>query len=98
MVLRALPIPQHQWQEVSVDFVSSLPGSQGCNVIRVIVDRLSKMRHLNPCDKTVNAEKTATLLLQHVGKLHDLPPQIKSDRRTQFMSRFRKSLCQQLRI
>lgn len=97
-VLRPLPIPQQPWQQVSMDFVSGLPESQGYNAILVIVDRLSKMRHLIPCDSTVDAEQTATLYLQHVWKLHGLPTHITSDRGTQFTSRFWKSLCQQLKI
>lgn len=97
-VLRPLPIPQRPWEEISMDFVSGLPKSEGFDAILVVVDRLSKMRHLIPCDTTVDAEQTAILYLQHVWKLHGLPAYITSDRGTQFTSKFWRSLCQQLQI
>jgi hypothetical protein len=48
-VLRPLPIPDTLWQDISMDFVMGLPWSNGCDAIWVVVDHLTKERHLVPC-------------------------------------------------
>ncbi len=48
-VLKPLPIPQRRWRDISIDFVVELPESRGCTNIMVVVDRLTKMRHLITC-------------------------------------------------
>ncbi|KAH8152704.1 uncharacterized protein LAJ45_02928 [Morchella importuna] len=64
----------------------------------VIVDRLTKIRHLLPCNTTVNAEDVAQLYLRNVWKLHGLPTHITSDRGTQFTAKFWKEFCKHLSI
>lgn len=81
-----------------MDFISGLPESQGHNIIFIIADRLSKMRHFIRCDTTVDTEQTASLYLQHSWKLLGQPTHISSDHGTQFTSLFCMSLCQQLKI
>lgn len=88
VVLRPLPISQQAWEVVSMELVLGLPYSKGFNAILVVVDRQSKMRHLIPCDTSVDAEKITTLYLQHVWKLHGLPAYITSDRGSKFTSKF----------
>jgi hypothetical protein len=41
-VLRPLPIPERPWQDISMDFVTGLPWSNGYDAIWVVVDRLAK--------------------------------------------------------
>jgi hypothetical protein len=41
-------------------------------MVLVVVDKFSKQGHFIATQKTVNAEKTARLLLQHVVKHHSL--------------------------
>ena len=77
--LRPLPVPERAWQDISMDFITHLPKSMGFDSILVIVDRLTKMRHLIPCQETYNAEKVAYLYLEYVWKLHGLPRTIVSD-------------------
>nr|GFA13793.1 Ty3/gypsy retrotransposon protein [Tanacetum cinerariifolium] len=42
-LLQALPIPNQVWEEISMDFITNLPTSNGKSAIWVIVDRLTKM-------------------------------------------------------
>ncbi|KAM9980537.1 hypothetical protein ACTFIY_002844 [Dictyostelium cf. discoideum] len=51
-----------------------------------IVCRISKMVHIVPCHKTIDAEHTAQLLLNHVFRLHGYPRTIVSDRDPRFIS------------
>lgn len=60
-VLRPLPSPEQPWQEVSMDFVTGLSKSEAYDAIMVVVDRLTKMRPLLPCNTTVNSEDGAQL-------------------------------------
>ena len=40
-LLKPLPIPERPWQELSMDFIVTLPVSGGCTNILVVTDRLS---------------------------------------------------------
>jgi hypothetical protein len=64
----------------------------------VIVDRLTKQRHLIPCHTTTNAKDVAEIYLCEVWKHHGLPSYITSDRGTQFMAKFWKHLTGTLGI
>ena len=44
-LLQPLAIPDFLWEQVSMDFISSLPHSKGYDTIFVVVDRLSKYSH-----------------------------------------------------
>ena len=86
-ILRPLPIAQQPWQEVSMDFVTGLPVSDGFDAVMVVVDRLTKMRHLIPCNTTTSAQDVARLYLCNIWKLHGLPTHVTLDCGTQFTDR-----------
>lgn len=44
-LLRPLPVPDHLWSHIALDFITGLPLSQGNTVILTIVDRFSKSAH-----------------------------------------------------
>jgi hypothetical protein len=46
-LLKPLAIPNQCWEEVSMDFITSLPKSEGNTVIMVVVDRLKKYAHFS---------------------------------------------------
>jgi hypothetical protein len=63
----------------------------------VVVDRLTKMIHLIPCPN-IETPTVVDLFVDHVWKLHGLPDSIVSDRGSQFVSAFWKTLCHRLNI
>jgi hypothetical protein len=81
-----------------MDFVVGLPWSEGFDAIWVVIDRLTKGRHLVPCVSTVDAKDLADLFLQHVFRLHGLPDSIVSDRGPQFAAGFWGRLCDRLGV
>ena len=81
-----------------MDFVTRLPEDSEFKGILMVVDRLTKMRHLVPCCDTCNVRELATLYLTHVFCYHGLPLSIISDRGPQFVSDFWKAFCELLSI
>ena len=65
-ILRPLPIPDRPWEHVSMDFVTGLPWSEGNDAILVVVDQLSKMRHLVSCRTMIDTPTLAELYLRHI--------------------------------
>ena len=86
------------WVDVSMDFITDLPLSNGFDSILTVVDRFSKETEFIPCNKTITALDTAKLYLFHVWKDHGLPCTIVSDRGPQFALQVMMDLCKRLRI
>jgi len=97
-VLRPLVIPQHPWQDISMEFVTGLLRSKDYNPFWVVVDRPTKQRHLVLCSTTVDACDLADLFLQYVFRLHGLLRTITSYQGHQFASAFWHCLCTRLGI
>lgn len=87
-LLHPLPVPNGPWKSISMDFITDLPTSNSHDTILVMVDRFTKMAHFAACNKSISAEETAELVLQHVVRLHGLPDDIVTDRGPQFTSKF----------
>ena len=86
------------WVDVSADFITDLPLSNGFDSILTVVDHFSKETEFIPCNKTATALDTAKLYLFHVWKDHGLPHTIVSDHGPQFASQVMSDLCKRLRI
>jgi len=44
--LKPLPIPDQRWKDILINFIIDLPISKGYANIMVVIDRLSKIKHL----------------------------------------------------
>jgi transposase InsO family protein len=96
--LQPLPVPERPWHSISMDFIEQLPTSSGFTSILVIVDRLSKQAIFIPSTDTVTAIDIAQLFLIHVFSKHGIPSHISSDRGSEFVSHFFRSLGTVLNI
>jgi hypothetical protein len=87
-LLQPLSIPSQRWEEVSMDFITGLPKSEGKSVIMVIVDRLTKYAHFCALSHPFKASTVATTFMETVQKLHGNPKIIVSDRDPIFTGHF----------
>lgn len=79
-LLQPLPVPSRPWKDISMDFISGFPTSNEFDAILVVVDRFSKMVHLIPCVKSLNAEGLCDLAVNNIVRYHGLPDTVVSDR------------------
>ena len=94
-----LHVPDYQWKEISMDFITHLPPTRlGHTAILVVVDRLTKMVHFLPTFDTASAEETAALFRDRIFVLHGMPQVLLSDRDVKFTSAFWKELHRLLGI
>ena len=85
-LLQSLPVPDHAWQIVSLDFIEGLPKSATFNCILVAVDKFSKYSHFVPLAHPFTAMDVAEAYMQFIHKLHGLPQSLISDRDRIFTS------------
>jgi len=97
-LLKQLPIPEKPWNSISMDFIEQLPSSTGFTAILVIVDRLSKQAIFIPTHDTITSPELAKLFLLHVFSKHGVPAHVTSDRGTEFVSHFFRSLRKALNM
>ena len=96
--LKPLELPNTPWMEVTADFTTDLPLSNGFDSILEVVEHFSKEVEFIPCNKTTTALNTAQLYLHNVWKNHGLPSSIVSDQGPQFGSQVMRDLCRWLGI
>lgn len=94
--LKQLPIPERPWNSISMDFIEKLPKSSGYDTILVIVDRLTKQSLFIPTHDTITSAELARLFVIHVFSKHGVPEHVTSDRGSEFVSHFFRSLGQAL--
>lgn len=96
--LQLADTPTKPWEWITMDFITKLPESDECDMIMVIVDRLTKYAYMIPTTETINAERMANILLRHVFANHGAPSKITSDRDKLFTSNMWQSFADQIGI
>ena len=97
-LLQPLPVPEHPWQHITMDFKSMPKDEKGFDTVFVVIDRLSKQPISTPCFKTTTAEDMARMFIDRVYRYYGPPQTIVSDRGPQFVSRFWTEFCRILGI
>ena len=96
-LLQPLPVPQWKWDDVCMDFITSLPTTpRGNNAIWVVVDMLTKVAHFIPIQTTYRTNHLAQLYVSRIVSLHGVPRTITSDQGSLFTSAFWSPLLQVL--
>jgi transposase InsO family protein len=97
-LLKPLPIPERQWSEISIDFITDLPVSRsGATSVMVITDRLFKSCIFKAM-KELAVEAVVASLMECLIQHHGPPSAIVSDRGPQFVSLMWKRICSLMRI
>ena len=97
-LLQPLPIPERPWHSISMDFIEQLPPSDGFTAILVVIDRLTKESVFIPTTDTATAVDVADAFVSHIFAKHGIPLHVSSDRGSEFMSHFFRSLGSLLRM
>ena len=87
-LLQHLSIPSQCWEEVSMEFITGLPKSEGKSVIMVVVDRLTKYAHFCTLSHPFKAITVAIAFMETIPKLHGSPRITVSDRDPIFIENF----------
>ena len=100
--LKLLPVPEHRWTDIFMNFVIGLPSSLNengklCINLIVVMNCLFKQAHVILWSK-ITAKNTAMAFYHCVFLHYDLPFIIVSDWGTQFVSYFWLALCDILGI
>ena len=77
--LQQLPIPEHLWNSIFIDFIEKLPFSSGFDIILVIVDCLSKQAIFIPTHDTITLVKLACLFVVYVFSKYGVLSHVMSD-------------------
>src|SRR5712664_4594317 len=75
-----------------MDLIEKLPPYSSYTLILLIVDHISKQSLFIPTHNTIMSQQLAQLFILHVFSKHGVPSHITSDRRTEFISHFFRSL------
>ena len=96
--LQSLPVPTHQWKDLPMDFVTSLPvlidwKRDSYDSILVIVYWLTKMVHYKPVKISFDAPGLGEVIIDMVVRHHRLPDSIVTNKSSLFTLKFWSLLC-----
>ena len=75
-----------------MDFIEQLLKSSGYTEILVVVDHLTKQAIFIPTHDTITSANLTKLFVLHVFSKHSVPSHVTSNRRSEFVSHFFRSL------
>ena len=81
-----------------MDFIEQLPASSRHTIILVVMDHLSKQCIFIPTDNMITSPELAKLFFLHIFSKHGVPCHITSDKGSEFVSHFFRSLGKALDI
>ena len=85
-ILQPLHISSQKWSEVSMDFITGLPTSEGKDNIFVVVERSTKYAHFISISSKAKVSEAANSYVKNIFNLHGFPKVIVSDRDPKFTS------------
>ena len=79
--LQTLPVPTYRWKDLSIDFLMGLPvstdwKSKSCDLILVIIDRLTMTIHYKLVKITIDTSGLAKVIIDVVVWYQGLPDSI----------------------
>jgi hypothetical protein len=87
------------FQQVTCDFITDLPPSNGYDSIMIVVDHgLSKGVVYTPVTKKIDALGAANVFIDHIWKRFGLPDTLISDRDPRFASKVFQEICKLLKV
>ena len=90
--LKQLPIPKRLWSSISIDFIKKLLSFSRFDTILVIVNWLTKQAIFIPAHDTITSVDLVRLFVLHVFSKHSIPSHVTSDKGSEFVSNFFRSL------
>src|SRR5437667_9348644 len=93
-----MPIPEHRFDELAMDFVGPVPISNGFDTILVMTERLTDYVKLEPTHSSATAQDIARVVYSSWYRQFGLPKAITSDRDKLFTSKFWKELHKRIKI
>jgi Integrase core domain len=97
-LLKQLPVPDKPWNLISMNFIEQLPVTSKFTTILVIIDRFTKQAIFVPTIDKVTSQDLAHLFVLHVFSKHGIPSHVTSDRGSEFVSHFWRSLGRALEM
>jgi len=81
-----------------IDFIEQLPESESYTDILVVMDRLTKEAIFVPTRRTIDMKELLEVFIYKVFSKHNMPSHVTSDRSSEFVSKFFRSLANMLNI
>jgi len=81
-----------------MDFIEQLSESKGYTNILVVIDRLTKQVVFVPTRRTINMKELSEVFIHEVFSKHGTPTHVTSDRGSEFVSKFFRTLANALDI
>ena len=90
--LKQLPIPEWLWNSIFIDLIEKLLSSSRFDTILVIVNQLTKQAIFIPVHDTITFVDLAYLFVLHMFSKHGILSHVISNRSSEFISNFFRSL------